>query len=69
MVRLRKDSLLEKVIQRYQYALLGNRELAVDLLKQAFEEGFSFGWQRYSQDVFLKPLFGYEPFEEFVRTK
>ena len=52
------------------HAYLGNYELAVNLLKQAFEAGIPFGGRfRYKYDATLKPLHGYPPFEEFVRPK
>jgi tetratricopeptide (TPR) repeat protein len=49
-------------------AVLGDRERAVNLLREAHSEGTAFGitWHR---SVVLEPLRGYEPFENFLRPK
>lgn len=49
-------------------ALLGDRENAVALLRDAVAQGFAFGiWMH--RDADLEPLRGYPPFEEFMRPK
>jgi len=49
-------------------SLLGDRELAVRLLQQAFAEGLADPMALH-QDMDLEPLHGYPPFEELLRPK
>ncbi len=49
-------------------SLLGDRELAVKLLRQAFAEGFDDPMALH-QDIDLEPLHGYRPFEELRQLK
>jgi tetratricopeptide (TPR) repeat protein/predicted Ser/Thr protein kinase len=49
-------------------ALLGERELAVQLLQQAFAQGLA-DFMLLHQDPDLEPLHGYPPFEELRRPK
>jgi tetratricopeptide (TPR) repeat protein/predicted Ser/Thr protein kinase len=49
-------------------SLLGDRELAVRLLRQAFAEGLADPIALH-QDMDLEPLHGYRPFEELRRPK
>ena len=51
------------------YSALNEKELATEYLKQAFTEGFSFGFTRYDFDELLLPLHGYPAYEEFVKPK
>ncbi len=51
------------------HAALGEKEKALDLLKQAFKEGFAFGFYEYDYDFEFLPLFDYPPFQEFVKPK
>ncbi len=51
------------------YAACGEKERSVDLLKQAFNEGFGFGFNDYDYDFEFLPLFDYPPFQEFVKPK
>ena len=49
-------------------AVLGNKEEAVALLRQAFGEGVGFGiWAH--RDMDLETLRGFPPFEEFMKPK
>ena len=49
-------------------AASGERERAVDLLREAHSHGYVFGitWHR---SVILQPLRGFAPFEDFLRPK
>ena len=47
---------------------LGQKEQAVQSFKKAIEENTPFPF-RFKEDPFLKPLFGYPPFEELVKPK
>ncbi len=58
-----------KYTQASIYAHLGEKEKAVELLKQAYHEGFRFGGDVYQFDSWLIPLFDYPPFQEFVKPK
>ncbi len=49
-------------------AVLGDERTAVDLLRQAFNEGLSYGIGLH-RDVDLESLRGYEPFDELMRPK
>ena len=51
------------------YALLGEKELATNLLKDAYAEGKGFGWEWYDDDFRLFTLFDYPRFQEFVKPK
>jgi len=51
------------------YTALGEKEMAVGLLKQGFDWGRGFTWYRSDLDPEFLPLYGYPPFEEFVRAK
>ena len=48
--------------------LLGEKDRAVELLEQAFREGWRYSINLHA-DPSLKPLRGYPPFEEFLRPK
>jgi tetratricopeptide (TPR) repeat protein len=51
-------------------ALLGDRELAVDLLREALSQGaFNSFELRIRPCSDMEPLYGYEPFEELLRPK
>ncbi len=60
---------------RYKYALariyaaLNEKELAVEYLQQAFDEGFGFNMYSYDYDAELVPLHGYSAYEEFEKPK
>lgn len=49
------------------YSLLGEKEKAVDHMKRAFRSGFGFTSSRYRDGFEFLPLYGYPPFESFVR--
>ncbi len=49
-------------------ALLEERELAMELLRESFDEGRKFNLQVHL-DMDLQPLWDYAPFEEFVAPK
>ncbi|MFH1765981.1 MAG: protein kinase, partial [Gemmatimonadota bacterium] len=49
-------------------AALGEKDRAVELLEQAFQEGWRYSINLHA-DPSLKPLRGYPPFEEFLRPK
>jgi len=49
-------------------AQLGERERAVELIRQALSQGFWIGMQLHT-DRDLEPLYGYQPFEELRRPK
>jgi len=49
-------------------SLLGDRELAVSLLREAFAQGCSYGVHVLS-DMDLEPLRDYEPFKELMKPK
>jgi len=49
-------------------ALLGERERAVELLRQAFARGYQYGPDLHS-DPDLEPLRDYPPFQEMIRPK
>ena len=51
------------------YTALGEKKMAVDLLKEGFEAGRGFTVDRYDLDPEFLPLHGYASFEEFVRPK
>lgn len=55
--------------QAHLYALWGEKEKAVDLVKTAFKNAFPYGPYAYQNDVMLAPLQGYAPFDEFVQPK
>ena len=49
-------------------AQLGERELAVELFREALSEGFyEFFW--FHADMDQEPLYGYPPYEELRRPK
>jgi len=50
-------------------ALLGNDQLAMDFLLDAYRDGMSFGWGKYADDFRLRSLFEYPPFIEFVKPR
>ncbi len=50
-------------------AALGKKEAALTVLETAFQLGRGFAWDNYHFDSFLKPLFDYPPFVEFVKPK
>ena len=57
------------VWRAYIAAALGDREQAVELLREAFDQGgtgFMGGWHRTGQ---LQPLRDYPPYQEFMRPK
>ena len=56
-------------LQARIYAVLGQKEKAVDLLKKSVEEGRIFGFWRFHFDLHLINLKGYEPFEELIKPK
>jgi hypothetical protein len=71
---------LERTVPRYDrgdrtanrasiFALLGERERAVELLQLAHAEGASFQSSAFHARIGLEPLRGFDPFEEFVRPK
>jgi len=49
-------------------ALLGEKDLAVEFLREAFAGGYGIGL-RLHEDMDLEPLHGYPPFEELRRPK
>jgi tetratricopeptide (TPR) repeat protein len=49
-------------------AILGDREQAVSLLREAYEKGQGYG-TRYLHDMDLESLRDYPPFEEWIRPK
>jgi tetratricopeptide (TPR) repeat protein len=49
-------------------AYLGDLDVAVELLEQTVAEGYN-DWMFLHRTQFLKPLWGYPPFEEFLRPK
>jgi len=49
-------------------ALLGDRERAVGLLRDAFAQGYMFGVHIH-RDLNLAPLRGYAPFEELIKPR
>jgi zinc-ribbon domain len=49
-------------------ALLGEKEQAVALLKEAFSQGLSYGVFLH-RDINLEPLWDYPPFKELLRPK
>jgi hypothetical protein len=49
-------------------ANLGERERAVELLRDAFAQGQYFGYSLHNS-LALEPLRGYPPFEELIRPK
>lgn len=51
------------------FTALGEKKRAVDILKQAFEVGHGFIWDRYVLDPDFLPLRGYPPFDEFIKPK
>lgn len=51
------------------HAALGEKEKALDLIKQAFKEGYGFDFYSYDNDFEFLPLFDYPPFQEFVKPK
>jgi len=51
------------------YTALGEKDMAVDLLKEGFDAGRGFTWYRYDLDPEFLPLHGYALYEEFVRPK
>ena len=58
-----------KYVMAQIFTSLNEKESAVDLLKEAFKEGYGFDWGRYDQDPLLHSLHGFAPFEEFVKPK
>lgn len=48
---------------------LGQKEEAVHALKQAYANGYPFGWIQYVRDPLLKDLHGYPPFDAFIEPK
>jgi len=51
------------------YAQRGEKEKAMDYIHQSFESGVYFFYDRYDWDIFLRPLFDYPPFQEFVKPR
>jgi tetratricopeptide (TPR) repeat protein len=51
------------------YAMLGEKERAVQNLKLAYQNGFPFHPGLYQDAFELIPLHGYAPYEEFVKPK
>jgi len=51
------------------YSALNEKELAIEYLKQAFNEGMGFDFGKYDYDEDLVPLHGYPAYEEFVKPK
>ncbi|HJS53168.1 MAG TPA: helix-turn-helix domain-containing protein [Chitinophagaceae bacterium] len=49
------------------FALLGKKDHAVSLLKRALEKGQLFHYHDFGRDMFLRSLFGYEPFQELIQ--
>jgi tRNA A-37 threonylcarbamoyl transferase component Bud32/tetratricopeptide (TPR) repeat protein len=49
-------------------AQLGERERAMELLREAFAQGYEFGAGLH-RDMDLQPLWGYPPFEDLIRPK
>jgi hypothetical protein len=49
-------------------SLLGDKEQAVSLLKEAFSQGSSYGVY-LNQNIDLEPLWDYPPFKELLRPK
>jgi tetratricopeptide (TPR) repeat protein len=50
-------------------ALLGERERAISLLRDAFAKGFSYNQYNPHADIDFEPLWDYPPFQEIVRPK
>jgi hypothetical protein len=53
-------------------ALLGEKELAVRLLREAHTQGINFNLFHYHSEpnvMDLEPLYDYPPFQEFIRPK
>ena len=48
---------------------MGDKALATEYLTEAFEDGFGIREGRYKNDYRLKDLFGFPPFEEFIKPK
>jgi len=51
------------------YALLGQKDRAVQLLKSALEKGQLFHNYDFYRDIYLKPLFDYPPFQALVQPR
>ena len=51
------------------YSGLGDKENAVQYLKEAFQNKFGFTLGNYKYDFMFIPLHGYEPFESFVKPR
>ena len=49
--------------------ILGKKEDAMFSLDKAVNNGRRFSWDTYQEDIFLKSLWGYPPFEGFVKPK
>ncbi len=49
-------------------SLIGEKEVALSLLRQAFAEGWDYGISMH-RDIDLEPLRGYQPFIELLRPK
>ena len=49
-------------------SLLGEKERAVALLKEAFSQGLDYGVYIH-RDINLEPLWDYQPFKELLRPK
>lgn len=47
---------------------LGDRETAVRLLQQAYDEGMTLS-HAFRRDPEWRPLYGYRPYQEFVRAR
>jgi len=67
------DGPLKKGTYKYAlariYSALNEKELAIEYLKQAFNEGSVFHLGSYDYDEDLVPLHGYPAYEEFVKPK
>lgn len=51
------------------YSGLGDKDTAVQYLKEAFQNMFGFRLTNYKYDFELIPLHGYKPFEDFVKPR
>jgi hypothetical protein len=47
--------------------MAGKKDTAIELLKKALKKGQLRHHWDFERDVFLKPLFGYPPFQQLVR--
>jgi len=49
-------------------ALLGEKQKAIELLREAFAEGVAYG-TRHHREIDLEPLWGYPPFKELLKPR